>query len=57
MRSSQLLCSLVFTLLVTVPMGIARGQNLANDQKQEQTAFEAEPDLDVMHINKPVEIP
>jgi hypothetical protein len=57
MRSSQLLSGLVLTLLVTVPMGIARGQNPANDQKQEQTAFEAEPDGDVMHISKPAEIP
>jgi hypothetical protein len=57
MRSKRLLCCLVFTLLVTVPMGIARGQNSTNDQKQEQTVFDAEPDLDVMHINKPVEIP
>jgi hypothetical protein len=38
-------------------MGIARGQNTANDLKQEQTAFEAEPDGDVMHISKPVKIP
>src|SRR5579863_5437115 len=57
MRSNQLLLFLVVTLLVTAPMETSRGQNSANDQKQEQTAFEAEPDLDVMHINKPVEIP
>jgi hypothetical protein len=57
MRSKLLYC-LVFALLVTVPVGIARGQNSTADQKQnEQTGFEAEPDLDVMHINKPVEIP
>jgi hypothetical protein len=37
-------------------MGIARGQNSSN-QKQEQTVFQGEPDGDVMHINKPVEIP
>jgi len=57
MRSTQLLRCLVFTLLVTVPVGIARGQNSTNDEKQEQTAFEAEPDGDVMHISKPAEIP
>jgi hypothetical protein len=55
MRSKLLYC-LVLTLLVTVPVGIARGQNSTNDQKQEQTAFDAEPDPDVMHISKPVEI-
>jgi len=38
-------------------MRIARGQNPGNDQKQEQTAFEAEPDGDVMHISRPAEIP
>jgi hypothetical protein len=54
---SKLLCCLVVTLLVAVPAGIARGQDSTNDQKQEQTVFDAEPDLDVMHINKPAEIP
>jgi hypothetical protein len=57
MRSNHLLCGLVFTLIATVLLGDARGQNSTNDQKQEQTAFEAEPDGDVMHIDKPAEIP
>jgi hypothetical protein len=57
MRSKQSLCVLVLALIVTVLMGDARGQNSTNDQKQEQTAFEAEPDGDVMHIDKPVKIP
>jgi hypothetical protein len=39
------------------PIGTAGGQNPTNDQKQEQTVFDAEPDPDVMHISKPVEIP
>lgn len=56
MRSNQLLC-LVFALFLTVSMCIARGQNSTSDQKHEQTAFDAEPDLDVMHISKPAEIP
>ncbi len=56
MRSKLHHC-LVLTLLVTVPGGIARGQNSANDQKHEQTAFDAEPDSGAMHINKAEEIP
>lgn len=56
-RRSNLRCCLVLALFVTVSMCIARGQNSTNDQKQEQTAFDAEPDLDVMHISKPAEIP
>jgi len=56
MRSKSLHC-LVLTLLVTVPVGIARGQNSTNDQKHEQTAFDAEPDSGAMHINKAEEIP
>jgi hypothetical protein len=56
MRPKLLYC-LVLTLLVTVPVGIARGQNSTNDQKHEQTAFDAEPDSDAMHMNMAKEIP
>jgi hypothetical protein len=57
MRPKQLVWCVVPILLFAATTGRSSGQNSTNDQKHEQTVFDAEPDPDVMHISKPVEIP
>jgi hypothetical protein len=57
MRSRQLFWCLILTMLVADSIGGALARNSKNDQKTEQTVFDAEPDSGEMHVKRPVEIP
>jgi hypothetical protein len=57
MRAKELVPCVVLILLLAATTSRSSGQNSTNDQKPEQTVFDAEPDQDLMHISKPVEIP